>query len=363
MVNTLQTDRIENLKRLINSSVILNSQERAEWLALLDLMNDKQFLELEKILGSRGQQAVSSQVKTSALPKAPAAIAKPAVEKKVEAAPLKPAPPVMQMPKLSHIVNLPRMEAGASKPPVAVMPKPAAVEKQPYVFGDKLKSIVSEKELAPGKPEFELELSALSADRPASLPGAAASDKKPSFISSFLSLAKAKPAEPLPSVPGLKDQMRPALPQVPKPLAKAAFVQPSSAPVKLLNIQPKPVASPLPAVVAPKEAVSVVKPEPPKSSPENLSDLAVLDEKILRNNKFEDLLGKMKGLIGKYGYHDVVFNLEKSPLYASYIKTGVELLSKQISFEQLNEQTKGENSLSRQQFETLADLLRQMQAG
>src|ERR1700759_5763880 len=44
----------DNLAELIKVSPILNAQERPEWLEFLNLMDDKQTLELERILKSAG---------------------------------------------------------------------------------------------------------------------------------------------------------------------------------------------------------------------------------------------------------------------------------------------------------------------
>ncbi len=52
---------IEKIKGLVRSSAILSVSERTEWLALLDSMSDKQLGELEKILASSQQSAVSNK--------------------------------------------------------------------------------------------------------------------------------------------------------------------------------------------------------------------------------------------------------------------------------------------------------------
>lgn len=44
--------KMQQLTRLVQSSSILNAQEKAEWLSLMGLMNDKQLSELEEILKS-----------------------------------------------------------------------------------------------------------------------------------------------------------------------------------------------------------------------------------------------------------------------------------------------------------------------
>ncbi|HYV33968.1 MAG TPA: hypothetical protein VE973_03935, partial [Candidatus Limnocylindria bacterium] len=96
---------------------------------------------------------------------------------------------------------------------------------------------------------------------------------------------------------------------------------------------------------------------------ETLPDLTRLTLRILDSEDFNSLLKKIKNLIAKYGYHEVVFNVEKSPLYQNYIKTGSELLSNDNSFEKMENEPSLERHLSREQFEKLTDLLSQMQEG
>jgi hypothetical protein len=72
---------------------------------------------------------------------------------------------------------------------------------------------------------------------------------------------------------------------------------------------------------------------------------------------------KLKALVGKFGYHEVVSNFEHSPLFKSYIDTGLKILEDQTSFESLDESTTMVKYLSREEFERVVDLLRQLQAG
>ncbi len=93
----MNLQQIEKLKGLIQTSPVLNSAERDEWLMLLDLMNEKQMQELEKILASAPAQSSESykrQAPASMLPKPMPAV--------VATAPKEPL-------HLSHIINLPKI--------------------------------------------------------------------------------------------------------------------------------------------------------------------------------------------------------------------------------------------------------------
>jgi hypothetical protein len=108
--------KIEQLRVDINQSKLLDDHEKADWLNLLELMNDKQIGELEEIL------------------KAPVSDAEaPATGPTITDHPKIPVPPKSTaMPALSHISNLPTAisynKPKPSKPvpmPKLVMPDPA----------------------------------------------------------------------------------------------------------------------------------------------------------------------------------------------------------------------------------------------
>ena len=62
-------------------------------------------------------------------------------------------------------------------------------------------------------------------------------------------------------------------------------------------------------------------------------DLTLVSLSSFRNSSLENFVKAIRHLIEKFGYYDVIFNLEKSPLYEVYIKTGIELMNKQQTFE------------------------------
>src|SRR6185436_11129503 len=139
-----ERERIENL---VNTSPILSPQERMDWTELLDLMSDKQLMELEKILAlvepKASQIPASSQSKTAG-----------------------------QAAALSHILNMPNLGAGQTQAAKPILShKPNELATPPGSFGEHLKAMLEEKEL----PEWDSHWQSLPA---AHLAGAIAAPKK-----------------------------------------------------------------------------------------------------------------------------------------------------------------------------------------
>lgn len=130
----MQAVQQEKIEKLINASAILSAEEKAEWLDMLVLMNDKQASELEIIL-KNGSQAQVPPVQPLPSPKPqPAPLPqprtqyvppKPAVPAPASPAP-QPRPAVQQTPRLSHISNLPS-NMGRPAPAAAVPRRPPPV--------------------------------------------------------------------------------------------------------------------------------------------------------------------------------------------------------------------------------------------
>ncbi len=153
----MQQDQVEQIKKLVRSTELLKEEERAEWLSLFGVMNDKQLLELRKILEGVEKKVETQSVGLGYLPKieenpvAQMAI-KPkfseepkslseTVQKKPEPAPVAlPKPTVLppleaklpellkksaedikkpvispKSPNLSHILNIPAKDPGVKK--------------------------------------------------------------------------------------------------------------------------------------------------------------------------------------------------------------------------------------------------------
>lgn len=90
--------KLENLKQLIRSSVVLSVQEKEEWLGLADLMNDKQMSELMELLGHKTPEITKS-------PEAHESIIPTTIPKELVTAD-------KALPSLSHISNLPSSVTG-----------------------------------------------------------------------------------------------------------------------------------------------------------------------------------------------------------------------------------------------------------
>jgi len=138
----MQTEQTEHLRQLIEASAILTPAEKADWLDMLILMNDKQALELENILKGRRPA-----------PQTPAP------------APVATRPPAMAqstatLPPLSHISNLPStLNSGPafSGRPSRVTPVPLSSNSTPtqrsspsrLPWKNQFQATMTEKELPP----------------------------------------------------------------------------------------------------------------------------------------------------------------------------------------------------------------------
>ncbi len=388
----MSTTKIENIIGLINSSPILSLSERADWLTLLGLMNDKQLLELEKILSEN--QKPTQPVSVSLHPIIGTEVGKPSVAKIVEskpegrktgsadsnaaqntrssantagAKPLAPSPSLLpQMPKMSHIMNLPTF-----KQPSAPLPVKPPMEKKPSIFASKLKAIFKEKELPAGHPEFELELPAKS------LPSEYSSEtvvgkktdaletqesKKPPVIPKpFFPLAE-KPAAGLATDKPLLSKP----PVLPRPSAKTPASPGFASGINFPEVTEASKSQSLAGIKEHLQSTGTILKEirQPIAIKEpvlnGLEDLTKLVREEIQVSALDSMVAKIKQLIGRYGYFEAVFNIEKSKIYEDYINTGAKLLTGQSDFETLAEQ--GEDYLTREQFEKFTDLLAKIQA-
>jgi len=390
--------QLQNLKALVHTSRILNESERFEWLSLLEVMTDKQLGELEQILKT-GIQPIP--VSIPPVQKAPVfkPLTLPVVSKKED---FKHEPL-----HLSHIMNLPNAALKIQSLPTArgdqkMVPSPQPkntktvlssspqTEKKPAVgFFQKFKNMLSEKELPSGRAEYPLELSAPSS--PVSKPQVAfaveAQERKPVSFSGVTQVQTPAPERvtTVPHVPA------PALPKVPLPkLTKP----PEPVVPKALNfdhlsvgslsvgeiLQKKPVLTPASTFraglngyrteaqdtvrasdVATNKFISGIEEKRGRNHIplQTLDEAAVLGVDAWLNSDQEALVRDFKKLISNYGYHEVVFSIEKSPLYKSYLDTGIYALTDKTS-----PQDKAVGKLlTHPQFEKFMDMLREIQAG
>lgn len=385
--------QLEKLNNLIKSSPILNPQERTEWLALLDLMNDKQLGELERILATSGKSQVASQRTAS----------------QVHAA-------SSQVPNLSHILNLPHIrDAAANQTQKPSPPPPPAISPASAKFNARLKSLLEEKELPSAPVEAELPVSTkivgaqpeLAKPAPPAVPTPPVPARKPTGetlkqapVPANLSSAIAKPSNSDNSArPGqpvksgsatlgvwkssedLKRQTKELLegnklgrakfssglgnsntvasglsfsgaPVIPKELAKDIL----SRKQKIADMEGR--ESAMPAVRPIKRPAGSSAPVVPEKFT-SVDELATLTSVSLQKSGLEPVAAGIKNLAALTGIYEVMFALEKSPLYQAYIATGLKLLKDQTAFEDIA----GDNGyLNREDFESVSDLLRKVQA-
>ena len=454
----MDPQKIQKIENLIIQSKILSPGERAEWLALLDLMNDKQLGELEAILlGARESQVTSDKSQyasrqfsakplTQTLGTTPASLK----EKIIAATPPPQQPNLPQqpkgLPKLSHIMNLPKWEGLQDRADKGDKLRVTGDKPQPNIgqskFAQMLKAEIEEKELPAPQSEKELVSPAGSATSPRQKTEVEASAKV------FNSILREKQPLPPPVVPVPKGKqvtsdklqvtgdflprqvsadkrVEADKPQVtsyklpvinpvqvdkanrtdatnmtntaakPLPLVQEKLaVQKPSEPVKppvipeIQSMVNKILSGKMPATgdvggkglnklpdqfleksfaMAPKvtqpKAPDVLTKTQPQEAPlelKTLENLVQVDESNLRAG-YDVLALQIQGLIRKFGYHAVVFNLEKSPLHQKYLNTGAAALKQQTTFESMDK-TSPDGLLDRKKFEQVADLLRAIQA-
>lgn len=398
----MQPGQLEQLKRLIGDSPLLQDGERAHWLELLPLMNDKQLLELEAILRPASQP--QPQTRPQPMP-----LARPAPSPSQQAPPLMAprfqpfavAPPVARpsaqmplRPSLSHLTNLPtivtdmgpRQQSEVSPhvaPPQAAPQQiaPARVSSTPRVpesrspieLRSKMPVDITEKELPSGH----------MADSEHLLTGrnqilntrhqneAKEQETRPSPLAS-LSAPPPVP-RPVPSRPPSAPTLRPVAANIAGPNVihlsgkPAALASPASQAsiqhsTKRLNVEADKKNKARPA----KEPTNQALPPEPFKEPLDINSLADLTRMGIETFHAVGplaLTAKLQTLVKQVGYFDIIFALEQSPLYADYVATGQNLLEENATFDgHTAVRTRhGATLLSRPDFEAMADLLRQIQ--
>ena len=328
-------ERYNKLIGLIQDSSILSPRERAEWSALLELMNDKQINELEKILVDAENQDAS----THPSPAAPT---------------MPPAKPAQAVTPESLIKNL-----QPAKPPrpfedIKRASQPASI-----------KDILAEKELPPGHPNpmHELELPG-----PAEKPKPAPPIAKPAMpappiakpragleASMDLSSLLAKKLTSQGPVPG-RVLPKPPVPKVPIKPAVSSQVPTEGRSVGVMLDKVRGLESAGKVFEPMQHAEHMQRPRLyEKPSIVSLQSLAQLTLDNFTAGKATELLEPIKQLIRQYGYYETRGSLEQSPLYRAYVDTGAKVLAGQADFVQ-----DWEGLMSQHDFEVFADLLIQM---
>jgi hypothetical protein len=297
----MQPQQLERLKRMINASSMLTGKEKEEWLDLLIVMNDKQVSELEAILNTPSSQpAASAPNPATALPARPIPPAPPAPAPTSAPVPPKndmptPRPPVA--PPLTHISNLP---SGIAQMPSAPRPnRPAS-----------------------------------SLNYPPPRPQAVRTDSLKQWENK---LKRSLEEKELPKPP--EEKSLSAAPQAaPKPVPPVS--RPMPPPRQPAIERPVPAESALPVQI---------------TEPKDVSQLTVGNMKSMSGSLAETL----KQMVARSNYFEVLFYLEKSPLYQAYLETGREALSDSSSAFPSGKE--GKNFLTKGEFEAFSDLLKSIQ--
>lgn len=295
------------IKNLIKISSVLAEAERADWLSMVDLMNDKQLVELEKILSSGLAHAAPVAGSSSA-----------------------PRPPVQPL------------QAAAASPSPPQRPS-AAVQR----FSDRVERMVQTAELREGYPKDEPELPPPPpAPRQIPVP-------QPVDVASLLR-RRAEAAVSLPSRPASVVAARPPAPP-----------PPVSPPKKPLPPAPPPPPPETPSPAALKDRPTRAFPPSPRPSVElrTLEELSAFGVTNWLGYPSGEFAAKLQQLMVRFGYHSVVFSLEKSPLFKSYVDTGVEILNQRANFGTSEDGALSMQHLSRREFERLSDVFRQLHIG
>lgn len=299
----MQAGQYEKLKKLIEASHVLDPAEKSQWLEMLPLMNDKQLFELEGVLNAPAQS--SAPVKSQAIQ--PTQTPAPANNS-----------------RLSHISNLPTSLNGPQN-------NPAKPSTNPVPLSQTSKPVPS-----PSRITF-----ANQAQRP----------PQPAQVKQ----ATQVPLSPLQTPSQTPSQTR----RYSEELLKQKSLQTSPGPVIPKEpIKTNPTASP--SINLASEQSRSRKPGldyrnlltggPQKIS--LLSDVANMTAATYRVLHSSGFLSALEQLVKSEGYFNVWFAIEKSPLYKLYLHTGELMLTNSTD----------ESILTKEEFESLTDIFREIQA-
>lgn len=270
-------NRIETIRKNIQNSTILSDHEKADWLNLLELMNDKQLGELEDILAAESANPAVAQAASSQGTLAQSQ-AQPKADKPV--------------PQLSHIANMPADVTLKRSAPVAAPVQQAAPQPRPKP---------KPAPVAPPVPQ------------PRPVPQPARVQPTPAPVIPKSNPPKTNftplPVRPTPS-PSLGDiAPKPVIQRVPAPAPAA---------------QPAPIPVPQPQFTQPAEPVPTQGQA--TLTVQDFSELQNLNLQTLRNFNYQSISSVIKTAIAEHGYFPVLQLIESSDLYKGYIEAGKERL-------------------------------------
>lgn len=379
-------EQLEQLKKLIKESEVLSTAEREEWIGLLPFMNDKQLASLESLLRSHQIKDSGGVVSVS--------VVKPKRDSEHEELPEPPLPPremLAQVKSDTKKVSGPvaggkRLEDFIKQNFASDISSPSEYLKkqnEQKAAGDLTKTsvgmgVVSESPALAKPPVVKPVVT------PSVAPAPISQDKK-------VSSTKEEEAEPVKvteasasSIPG---------DEAPNKTSKQLLVDVSPpAATKSKPVEPVKLPTPVPAkegsLQQTKSAVSqkeISESKEPVSNEEgveeeeveevpfvaepiikltSLEDVKKLNIATLRGSGVINISQKLAELAGKNGYFSVVFAIEKSPLYHTYLSMGIKALRDQKSFEEVEQEMdkRTRQYMTKPEFEAFSDMLRKIRS-
>lgn len=357
----MQPQEIQKIKELIQNSSLLTEAEKKEWLLLLEVMNDKQIAELKDILNRKNlPKVVNNQLKT-------------------EVSDLSSEDVMKDIPPLTHIMNLPNTVKNSkgmgvkinkfNKPTISLSSKTSNSS-----FWQKIKGVLKQKELLAGHNEPTKELllpSEINVNKDSGVKLAEKKTEMPKLMPKQDD-SKILPKISFSPLPSLNPPLPTLVKKIDKPILsnsneildlKKDFNLPKLNTFKSASTDLK-IEKPFVSGVANTkiliDAKLAKKPETddtPKMLNKHIS-FSTLEEisKLTTKDLSLDLVSGFRNLMKIFGYHNFIFSLEKSPLFQSYIHTGIEAFKK----DGFVSSSKNIEILNREDFENFIDVLRRI---
>lgn len=317
----LNEQKLKQIQNLVKNATVLSEQEKNEWMALIELMNDKQIAELEEILQKPKPEPVAQpqpQQQPQTQQSQPQVVEMPPTTPSTpptSSAPTKPMPPTRPVPLTRSVPAVSPIPPVASIPPATTAPK--------SLGGSSLSHI-------------------------SNLPNQLSDQKQDPLT--FQPAPSSAPARSEQPVPAATPQTAPRPISAPMPMhSQAAPIRPRSIPMPPSS--PKPTESvPMPPVnplSIPKSPIRDVSSSMNTMVLSKFEDISNLTSSALHQQNRETFHKTINELAAQYGYFQVVTNLEQSPLYQDYLNYGKSMLMGK----------KDNLALSQEEFEFIADIL------
>ncbi len=324
----MNEDKIQTIKKIIDTAEALTATEKNEWLQLIPIMNDKQLNELVRILElGKPKQNVKS---------------------------------VLGQP-ISHIANLPHAGSGGLVQPKVIEPvltKPKPLDELP-------KPIAPKPEVIQNKPAVPAP--SVAPSTPVTAP-VIAPPKAPE-----------SPKMPEPAIPIIPKQepVQGVLKNVPRPIqmdSPRTVVPQQNGVINTEKLEkntpfvvPSFTSGPMQTPEVVQKKATLVTPDA-SSAPvtphlESLNDLAVFTPSQFRLMDPKVFTEILTNFVKQNEYFQVKFALEQSPLYKTYIAMGKAMLESNLDFMAVQNEYKTSNKeyLTQLEFERIADLFASIQ--